>query len=135
MTEQEKNMIAAYREEGLSYTAISNIMDLSVNSIKTYCRRHALGGVRISMQKDNKESSGCECCGRDVKQLTGRKKKRFCSDRCRNKWWNSHLDLVKRKANYEYECPACHKTFVVYGNASRKYCSHECYIEDRFGGK
>ena len=31
-------------------------------------------------------------------------------------------------------CPVCKKTFTVYGNANRKYCSHECYIEDRFGG-
>lgn len=31
-------------------------------------------------------------------------------------------------------CPVCKKPFTVYGNANRKYCSHECYIEDRFGG-
>ena len=25
--------------------------------------------------------------------------------------------------------------FVVYGNANRKYCSHKCYVEHRFGVK
>jgi len=63
----------------------------------------------------------------------GRKHKRFCSDLCRNRWWNSHLDLVKRKAHYEYVCPACKTAFSVYGNANRKYCSHACYIRARFG--
>jgi len=67
-------------------------------------------------------------------QTEGRKEKKFCSDRCRNKWWNSHLSEVKRKAMYEYTCPNCKKTFMAYGNRNRKYCSHECYINDRFGG-
>lgn len=52
--------------------------------------------------------------------------KKFCSDRCRMKWWNSHLDQVQRKANYDFVCPVCKKPFTVYGNANRKYCSHEC---------
>lgn len=76
----------------------------------------------------------CECCGKEVMQKPGRKLKRFCSDKCRNAWWNQHQDQVNKKANYEYVCPCCKKTFIAYGNANRKYCSHECYIEDRFGG-
>ena len=31
-------------------------------------------------------------------------------------------------------CPICGKTFMSHKNAKRKYCSHECYIKDRFGG-
>ena len=50
------------------------------------------------------------------------------------RWWNSHLDLVKRKAIYHFTCPTCGREFTAYGNAHRKYCSHSCYIEDRFGG-
>ena len=56
------------------------------------------------------------------------------SEKCRNKWWNSNLDKVNRKANYEFICPHCKKPFSAYGNKNRKYCSHACYIEDRFGG-
>lgn len=26
----------------------------------------------------------------------------------------------------------CGKAFVAYGNKDRKYCSHDCYIRDRF---
>jgi endogenous inhibitor of DNA gyrase (YacG/DUF329 family) len=69
-----------------------------------------------------------------VAQNSGRKEKKFCSDKCRMTWWNRHLDKVKRKAVYEYICPHCGKPFTVYGNSHRKYCSHECYVADRFGG-
>lgn len=48
--------------------------------------------------------------------------------------YNSNLDKVNRKANYEFICPHCKKLFSAYGNKKRKYCSHACYIEDRFGG-
>ena len=44
----------------------------------------------------------CKCCGVPVQQNLGRKEKKFCSDSCRNKWWNSHLDLVKKQAVYEF---------------------------------
>ena len=45
------------------------------------------------------------------------------------------MTMVKRKAIYEYTCPTCGSAFTAYGNSHRKYCCHECYIADRFGGK
>jgi hypothetical protein len=66
------------------------------------------------------------------KTPAGRRKK-FCSDECRVKWWNAHQNQVSRKAVYEFTCAYCGKSFTVYGNNHRKYCSHDCYIKDRFG--
>lgn len=134
MTEQQKKQIAVYREQGLSYTVISNTMGISINSVKTYCKRHGLGGVRAFVKNGEASLCVCEHCGMPVRQNPGRKKKRFCSDKCRNKWWNEHQEQVNRKANYECVCGNCGKSFISYGNKKRKYCSHECYIEDRFGG-
>ena len=31
-------------------------------------------------------------------------------------------------------CKQCGKPFTAYGNKGRKYCCHQCYIVDRFGG-
>ena len=45
------------------------------------------------------------------------------------------MDMVKRKAIYEYTCTTCGSAFTAYGNIHRKYCCHECYIADRFGGR
>lgn len=135
MTDKEKDQIAVYREQGKSYTDISEIMNISINSIKTYCKRHGLGGKRGYIFAEDEDITTCEYCGVPVRQNPGRKKKRFCSNKCRNAWWNEHPELVNKKAHYEYECPYCKKSFRVYGNANRKYCCHECYVLDRFGGE
>ncbi len=56
------------------------------------------------------------------------------SDKCRTVWWNSHPEAVNRKAVYSFTCAHCGKPFTAYGNAGRKYCSHACYIADRYKG-
>lgn len=138
MTEEQKTQIVNLRGGGCGYVRIARILGLSENTVKSFCRRKNLGGrARASLPMQVPVMDGkhfCLCCGKEVAQNPGRKKKKFCSDRCRNKWWNSHLDRVNRKANYEFVCPQCKKPFTAYGNAGRKYCSHECYIEHRFGG-
>ena len=75
----------------------------------------------------------CPWCGAPVIPNVRGRKKKFCSDKCRNKWWNARLDLVNRKAFREIVCVGCGRTFTVYGQVKRKYCSHQCYIEARFG--
>ena len=135
MNDTQKLQIKNLRGKGYSYGRIGEALGISTNTVKTYCRRHGLGGCVIEQATpDDGNVLYCQFCGEKVLQTDGRKAKKFCSDRCRNKWWNSHLDQVNRKANYECNCANCKKTFISYGNKNRKYCSHECYIEDRFGG-
>ncbi len=128
MTDKEKERIADYRREGYGYTEIAKRMSLSVECVRTYCKRHSLGGVAV------KNASYCEECGAVIQQIPSRKHKRFCSDKCRMLWWNTHKESVRRKANYSVICGGCGKSFISYGNKKRKYCSHECYIKKRFGG-
>ena len=80
-----------------------------------------------------KPDAACECCGKSVEQIFGRKKRRFCFDACRQKWWNSHMHLVQWKAVYMLTCHHCGIVFEIYGNSRRKYCSHACYIAEWFG--
>ena len=68
----------------------------------------------------------CPQCGKYVKQHA-RHKRRFCSDRCRMKYWNSHPDLIRRMAYYTITCQNCGEEFRCYGNAHRKFCSRACY--------
>ncbi|MDD2979128.1 MAG: RNA polymerase subunit sigma-70 [Hespellia sp.] len=139
MTNQQKEQIVKLRNEGYGYIRIAQALEVSENTVKSFCRRNNLTGSKEViapkdiMPSDNGEHF-CLCCGKPVEQNPGRKQKKFCSDKCRNIWWNKNLDKVNRKANYEFICPHCKKPFIVYGNANRKYCSHECYIADRFGG-
>lgn len=134
MTEQQKIQTIRLRGEGFGYTRIASMLGLSDNTVKSFCRRQGLTGNTGFKQKGAIQEHFCLQCGLLVRQNPGRKEKKFCSDKCRNQYWNSHLDQVKRKAIYNYECAFCHKSFTAYGNANRKYCSHECYVEDRFGG-
>lgn len=39
---------------------------------------------------------------------------------------------LEKKAYYVFACASCGKKFESYGNKSRKYCSHACYIDARF---
>lgn len=134
MDDRQRQQIRELRDEGYGYGRIAQTLGISENTIKTYCRRHGLAGVAEGNLSLDGKKHFCLNCGNVILQYIGRKEKRFCSDRCRMKWWNNHLEQVKKKAIYHYVCPVCKKPFSVYGNANRKYCSHECYIEDRFGG-
>lgn len=93
-------------------------------------------GDKLMKPKKKRIKKGrCLQCGKRLQQAEGRKKKKFCSDACRNKWWNSHLDRVNRKAWHEVTCQHCGKTFKAYGNQERKYCGVECYRAARKRGK
>ena len=66
-----------YRD-GYGPTAISYELGISINTIKSYIRRHP------SM----KNASRCLYCGKVISQTKGRKVKKFCSDPCRSAYWN-----------------------------------------------
>ena len=46
MTAEQREQIAAMRNSGEGYTSIAAKLNLSVNTIKTFCKRNHLGGVR-----------------------------------------------------------------------------------------
>lgn len=131
MTDNQKATIAAYRKDGYGYGKISQLTGISENTIKSFCKRTGLGGIAVAT-RPSEDGLTCKCCGVPITQTPGKRAKKFCSDRCRQTWWSAHQDLIKRKANYEFVCPTCGMSFTVYGNAHRKYCSHSCYIKDRF---
>lgn len=133
MNDLQRKAIEKLRNKGAGYKAIAQKLDLSVNTVKSYCRRNGLTGNR-SGTAALEEILFCKECGKKLTQTDGAKKKTFCSDECRLSWWKDHPEEIKRKANYELTCNHCQKTFISYGNKKRKYCSHECYIAHRFGG-
>ncbi len=88
----KKTRIIELREEGC-LTEIAKRMDISKILLKVFA------DVMASLkQKKDKEiwafvpESNFSACWK--------KEKRFCSDSCRNKWWNT-MDEVDRKARYE----------------------------------
>ena len=70
MTDEQKRQIAKLRIEGLGYKAIAERLGFSINSVKSYCKMHALEVGEIA-------DSVCENCGKPIYQVPGRRRKRF----------------------------------------------------------
>jgi endogenous inhibitor of DNA gyrase (YacG/DUF329 family) len=134
MTNEQKEAIRFMRDGGIGYTKIAKKLSLSENTVKSFCKRHQLGGIAAAQPETN-SAVGIFClnCGKPLVPGIGKKPRKFCSDECRITWWNSHPESVKKKAVYRLTCTGCGKPFESYGNKSRHYCCHACYIADRFG--
>lgn len=122
MTQHEIEMLGLMRSKGKSAVDIASALQISVNTVRSYIRRHpAKDEIYIS----------CRQCGAPILQVKGRKVKLFCSDICRNAWWKAHPERINRKAYYHMNCEYCGKEFLSYGNQNRKYCSRACYADSR----
>ena len=140
MNAQQKQQVLALRGNGETCAKIADKLGISVNTVKSFCRRN-IGNVKTEASIETKTETAveivsgnevCPQCGSTIVQIKGRKPKRFCSDDCRAKWWNSHSDSVNQKALYSFECAFCNKAFSAYGNSKRRYCSHSCYCASRY---
>lgn len=133
MNNIQKNQVVSFRAQGLGYLKISKLLSLPVSTIKSYCQRN---GIQTQNAQDPsfEGSYYCKNCGKELTQTPHHRKKVFCSDSCRLSWWAMHPEKRNRKALYSYTCPQCHKTFEVYGNRNRVFCSHSCYMRNRNSG-
>ena len=139
MTQKEKDQITKLRKKGLGYAKIAVTVGISKNTVKSFCQRNSLGAAGSfgddctadASDSDVMEKGVCEQCGVSIIHKPHRKKKRFCSDKCRMKWWNTHPASVKRDAYYRFNCLNCGAEFESYGNKSRKYCSRACFGSSR----
>ncbi len=122
----QKEQIALLRAGGESYNRIADTLGLSINTVKSYCRRNNLGGV-ASIVYESGDGRFCCQCRVTLRQTTGKKQKRFCSDKCRMTWWNAHPEDVNHKTVRVFTCQTCGQNFETYGKRKRKYCSHSCY--------
>ena len=133
MTEEEKTKIHNMVGMGYSYKQIASSLSIPSGTVKSYCYRATKRGL-LKPPTKTEDPSLCKQCGQPLIQTPKRKKKIFCSNECRQSWWNAHLYLIKQssKSLYQFVCPTCNKTFFAYGNKGRKFCSHKCYITSRY---
>ena len=122
MTINEKQTIDRLRAQGKQYKEIAADTGLGLSAIKMYCQRK---------NEETAVDGYCLQCGKPLSFIPQKKKKKYCSDACRMKWWNTHQDQVNRRSGIGQECPLCGRPFLVYGNKRRVYCSRECYARAR----
>ena len=139
MNEFQRDQIWLLRNQGLGYGAVAKAIGLKKDAVKQFCKRHpelrGYGNLpQLMIEERVKNGTHCPQCFQPMlKKSTGRPKK-FCSDRCRIVWWRENQSQHdKSKTAYdELTCQNCGRSFLSYANPTRKYCSHECYIQTRF---
>ena len=130
MTNLQKERISHMRLDGESYAAIADALGLSRNTVKSYCLRNFRAEPNI--KPVSALTGTCNQCGKGFTLCPGHRQRRFCSDRCRMAWWNAHRDMLNSQDKVEQTCACCGKHFMGYARQRRKYCSHACYILDRY---
>lgn len=125
MTANEKELINRLRERGQGYKKIAATLNLSPNAVKSYFRRHP-----VESENEMPENV-CPMCGKRLTIVPHKKRKKFCSDKCRMKWWNAHPECVRHKTVSTWACSYCGKEFQYRGRIERKYCSRDCYFKAR----
>lgn len=116
MTELEEKRIWDLRSKGKGYKAISIELNLPIGTIKSYCTRNNVG------------SSKCRCCGESIIQAPGRKQKKFCSERCKTKWWNRNRKIIKHRFIKPKICEHCGSSFLPIKRPTQRFCCRECYL-------
>jgi hypothetical protein len=119
----EKEKIRYWRGEGLNYAAVADKVGMGEAAVKSYCKREGLDG-------DPAPDIVCRQCG---EPLAGAGRRKFCSDACRNQWWNAHAYLREPRPQNRRACAHCGAAFFSEPGKARKYCGHPCYIAARFG--
>ncbi|NQT60040.1 MAG: RNA polymerase subunit sigma-70 [Bacteroidetes bacterium] len=130
MTEKQKEQITELRRNGLTYDNIGKRMGLPTGQIRSFCLSRI--PVRDTDNQEEGEQAYCKTCGKMLVHTPGYRKKIFCSDGCRQDWWNHYAQIKTGKgwATNEVICQGCGKTFATYG-VKRKYCSRKCYVEKK----
>ena len=80
MKTEIKDQIKQMRIEGKGYKKIAKELSLTPSAVRYACHK---------MSDEELLHGKCDNCGIKIKSIKGKKKKRFCSDRCRWDWWNN----------------------------------------------
>ena len=130
---EQAMQIEFLRKQGIGYRQIAVELGLSRDAVRYFCKTHDLTGNAKEAQASVKGIMCLQCGKRLLQPGTGRKRL-FCSDGCRHKWWHANGKLIPRPlgSREEIACAYCGKTILDYARKKRRYCSHECYIRDRF---
>ena len=78
MTSAQIEQVIRLQEAGKGYRTIASELGLSINSVKSWCRRHPVEETPVN---------GCKQCSAPLIQFPGKRKRIYCSDRCRYLWW------------------------------------------------
>ena len=121
MSFTQKELIVAYREEGLSYREIADKTGTSEQFCRTVCSRANKRKKKACAHHEEL----CKFCEKPLDHVNGKRKKEFCSDQCRFAYYYRE----KKRKSYIRTCEFCGKEFVSSGNPDKRFCSRDCRTE------
>lgn len=121
MRDEEREAIERLRELGWEYEKIATALELSRDVVRNCCKRIKMAGYIA----DTENITCCRNCHKPLLQAKTGRRRKFCSDKCRREWGNIHPKM------YKHDCQFCERKFES-RVSKQKYCSHKCYIRDRF---
>lgn len=133
MTDKQKEKILSLRKSGESYAVIAKCIGLSKDAVKSFCRRNSVSpSAKVATVIPPNTAHTCRNCGTLIIQPDHVRRKIFCSSECRKAWWKANPSPQSTSLKNQRTCRCCGTIFTVYGKTERKYCSHTCYVNDRF---
>ena len=91
MTALQKNTIVKLRQTGMRYSLIAEKVGLPKSTVSSFCQRN-----RIEEALDTEDQ--CPQCFAGLRHVSGKRKKRFCCDKCRQAWWNARRVKASNRA-------------------------------------
>ena len=97
MTDKQREEIRQMRLNGLGYKIIAKMIGSKEKNVYAYCKAHGLAGpaeiVKLNYPIWCQQNSRCPVCGAKVTQPETGRRKRFCSGRCRTRFYRMKKDL------------------------------------------
>ena len=96
LAREDKKKIRDLRLQGLGFKRISDKLGLKLAAVRGYCRRHGMGGFFWELVNPPEEPTyKCPCCGKTfVQQETGRKR-RYCSNACKQRAYRERINSIQ----------------------------------------
>ena len=89
--QEQKELIRSLRLHGWGYKRIARELKLNRNEVQLFCTTNGLGGpgefVKLNMPVWNEQNNRCIICGEKLSQKSHGRKRRFCSGKCRTRFY------------------------------------------------
>lgn len=126
MTQKQTELIGILHDSGISYEKIAEMLEISAKQVKRECEK-----IERERKKQLEKYPICKECGVRIVYERKTRPRVFCSQKCKQAWWNKRRFTSGRASDETRRCPVCGKDFIVNRSSPQKYCSQECYHKGR----
>ena len=116
MNHEEKIKVIELGNQGLTIREISQITGIPTTTVNRW-------------KNEGNKVVVCPVCRKKFLSRKGFKGKKFCSDKCRYTWWNSHRSLMKHRSSVQTKCPHCGELFIA-RRKGQLFCCRNCYLSE-----